>query len=127
MTSLNDFLVEIHTEELPPKSLLKLSDAFRLQIAQHLAKQNIPYADIKSYATPRRLAVYIKDLPATLPKQTVTIKGPPLKIAFDEQGNPTKALLAFAEKNKVSPDKLIKADDFLLCEVTAGGDRIQDF
>lgn len=52
-----DFLVEIHTEELPPKALLKLAEAFCQQIKERLQKADLTFEDIKFFATPRRLAV----------------------------------------------------------------------
>lgn len=101
-----DFLVEIHTEELPPKALLKLAQAFCQQIKERLQKLELTFADIKFFATPRRLAVFVKDLAAAQPDQIVERKGPALNAAFDAQGNPTPACAGFARSCGIAPSEL---------------------
>lgn len=107
MTKLNDFLVEIHTEELPPKSLLKLAEAFRQQIADRIQKLDLTFSEIKYYATPRRLAVYVKDLAAAQPDQVVERRGPARQAAFDAEGKPSQACVGFANSCGVTPNDLI--------------------
>lgn len=94
-----DFLVEIGTEELPPKVLRQLSETFARGIAQGLKDQHLSFSTMTSYAAPRRLAVLITDLAEQTPDQDVVSWGPPLKVAFDSEGEPTKAAEAFARKN----------------------------
>jgi glycyl-tRNA synthetase beta chain len=94
-----DFLVEIGTEELPPKVLRQLSETFASGIAQGLKDQHLSFSTMTSYAAPRRLAVLITDLAEQTPDQDVVSWGPPLKVAFDSEGKPTKAAEAFARKN----------------------------
>jgi len=106
MMKSEDFLVEIHTEELPPKALLKLGEAFRQQIAERLQKADLKYADIKFYATPRRLAVLVHQLVSAQPDQVVERKGPALSAAFDAQGNPSPACIGFARSVGVTPAEL---------------------
>ena len=64
-----DFLIELGTEELPPKSLLHLSQTFHAGIVSGLEQQGVRFADAKAYATPRRLAVTVTGLddPVTAP------------------------------------------------------------
>ncbi|WP_455204042.1 glycine--tRNA ligase subunit beta, partial [Kaarinaea lacus] len=62
MSATRDFLVEIGTEELPPKALKKLSNAFSAAIEAGLKKQDLAFSGMQSYAAPRRLAVLVKDL-----------------------------------------------------------------
>lgn len=97
----DDFLVEIHTEELPPKNLLKLADAFAQHIKERLQKADLKFVDIKAFAAPRRLAVMVKELAATQPEQVVERKGPALSAAFDANGNPTQACVGFARSGGV--------------------------
>ena len=94
-----DFLVEIGTEELPPKVLRQLSETFASGISQALKDKQLHFSNMTTYAAPRRLAVLITDLAEQTPNQDVVSWGPPLKVAFDAEGQPTKAAEAFARKN----------------------------
>jgi len=92
-----DFLVEIGTEELPPKSLPELSRAFTEGIVAGLESGGLKHGRVESFAAPRRLAVLVRRLAARQPDRQLRRKGPPVKAAFDEAGNPTRAATAFAE------------------------------
>ena len=94
-----DFLVEIGTEELPPKVLRQLSETFAEGITKRLADQQLSFTEMTAYAAPRRLAVVITDLAEQTPDQDVVSWGPPAKVAFGADGQPTKAAEAFARKN----------------------------
>lgn len=91
-----EFLVEIGTEELPPKALKKLSEAFASGIESGLQEAELSYEQVSIYASPRRLAVRISALQAIQADKTVERKGPAKKAAFDADGQPTKALQGFA-------------------------------
>lgn len=91
-----DFLVEIGTEELPPKALKKLANAFASGIETGLQEAELAYGDVTIYAAPRRLAVMINDMQLTQADKVVERKGPAKKAGFDADGNPTKALQGFA-------------------------------
>jgi glycyl-tRNA synthetase beta chain len=93
-----DFLVELGTEELPPKALAQLSRAFADNFAQGLADSRLSYGSIEPFATPRRLALRVRGLSLTQPDEALEQRGPPLKVAFDERGEPTRAALAFAQR-----------------------------
>ena len=99
--STQDFLVELGTEELPPKALNKLSQSFSAGIVKGLESAGLPHAAVTAYAAPRRLAVLVKALATQQPDRVQNIDGPPVKAAFDADGNPTKAALGFAKKNGV--------------------------
>lgn len=101
-----DFLVEIHTEELPPKALLKLAEAFSQQIKDRLQKSDLSFEDIKFFATPRRLAVFVKDLADAQQEQVIERRGPAKSAAFDVDGKPTPACIGFARSCGVNPDQL---------------------
>ena len=96
MTARRDFLVEIGTEELPPKSLLTLADAFAQGITKGLADAGLVHGTVDRFATPRRLAVRVRRLAEQQPDRAIEKRGPPLKAAFDAQGAPTQAAMAFA-------------------------------
>lgn len=120
-----DFLVELGTEELPPKSLKTLSQAFLNGIDQGLTSEGLAFSGIEALAAPRRLSVIVRDLEAQTPKKSQQVWGPPAKIAFDGEGKPTKAAEAFASKNGISVDALTVANDGkvdkLVVEVSTGG------
>ena len=101
-----DFLVELGTEELPPKALLKLRDALTAAIGKGIADASLAHGEILSYATPRRLAVLVKELATEQPTQQIENRGPPTRLAFDDDGKPTKAADAFAKKCGVSVSAL---------------------
>ena len=92
----DDLLIELGTEELPPKALKKLSQAFTQGIVDGLKKAGFEIDEVESYAAPRRLAVLIKSIAASQPDRDVERKGPNLKAAYDNDGNPTKAVIGFA-------------------------------
>lgn len=112
MQKREDFIVEIHTEELPPKALLKLANAFLEQIKDRLTKADLSFEAIHYFATPRRLAVFVKNLVSAQPDQIVERKGPALNAAFDAEGKPSKACEGFAKSVGVAPKDLmtIKTD-----------------
>jgi len=91
-------LVEIGTEELPPKALRPLMQAFGDALTAALDDVHLEHGDTRVYASPRRLAVVIDELESQQPDRDVQHKGPPVKVAFDKDGKPTAAALAFAKK-----------------------------
>jgi len=95
--STRDLLVEIGTEELPPKALNKLSDAFAAGIENGLKDAGIAYAKVNTYASPRRLAVLINQVDEAQADRDVEKRGPAIKAAYDKDGNPTKAAQGFAQ------------------------------
>ena len=110
MTDANDLLVEIGTEELPPKALRGLSEAFAAGIAAELDAAGLARGAPVPYATPRRLAVLVPGVPGTQPDREVERRGPPLAQAFDEHGEPTRAALGFAKSVGVEVDRLVRLE-----------------
>ena len=96
--STRDFLVELGTEELPPKALKILGEAFLAGIEKGLKAAGLSYSASRYYAAPRRLAVLIEQLEEQQADRTQNIDGPPVQAAFDKDGNPTQAALGFAKK-----------------------------
>ncbi|MBO9548885.1 glycine--tRNA ligase subunit beta [Pseudomonas sp.] len=95
--SAQDFLVELGTEELPPKALASLGDAFLAGIEKGLQAAGLNYTSKQVYAAPRRLAVLIRQLDVQQPDRSINIDGPPMQAAFKD-GEPTQAALGFAKK-----------------------------
>jgi glycyl-tRNA synthetase beta chain len=108
--SVKDFLVEIGTEELPPKALQSLSEAFTNAILAGLAERQLSHGEVQSFATPRRLACVITALEVQAEDQAQEVFGPPADRARDADGNWSPAAQGFARKNNVSPDQLEVAD-----------------
>lgn len=106
MTRHQDFLVEIGTEELPPKALKKLMQAFAGGIREGLQKAELEFAVLQAYASPRRLAVLVRELATTQPDRQIERRGPALTAAFDGDGNPTPAARGFAASCGVQADQL---------------------
>jgi len=98
------------TEELPPKALKKLMKAFEAGIKQGLTKAELSFSEIKAYAAPRRLAVVVSDVQVRQQDRMVERRGPAIKSAFDDDGNPTRALQGFAKSCGVSVDDLEKME-----------------
>ena len=101
-----DFLVEIGTEELPPRALPDLQAAFTSGLESALRKAKLNCNSLQSFATPRRLAVLVTGLQLTQSSKKVKRRGPPIRQAFDTDGQPTRAAEAFAESVGVTPAKL---------------------
>ena len=106
-----DFLVELGTEELPPKALRGLEQAFANGIRAGLEKAGLAHGDITSFATPRRLAVLVKRLVHRQPDQDIRRRGPPLSASFDGAGAPTRAASAFAASCGVPVEQLQKLEE----------------
>ncbi len=96
-----NFLVELGTEELPPKALRSLGTAFADNLKQELIKADLPFANVHWYAAPRRLAVYVTNLADAQADKQVEKRGPAVQAAFDADGNPTKAALGWARGNGI--------------------------
>lgn len=93
---LHDLLVEIGTEELPPKALKKLSEAFTDGIVAALQEAGLSVQAVHPYAAPRRLAVWLEGVPVQQADQWIERKGPAVAAAFDKDGKPSKAAEGFA-------------------------------
>ena len=109
--SKRDLLVEIGTEELPPTALKDLADAFLSGLLQRLQQARISHGRARRFATPRRLAVFVKGVAEQQPEQEVRRRGPPVGVAFDANGQPTRAAQAFADSCGTSVAALQRAQD----------------
>ena len=125
-----DMLVEIGTEELPPKALRGLMDAFGQNLQSAIDDARLGHGAVRSYASPRRLAVIIEDLERAQKDRHVTQKGPPVSVAFDDDGKPQPAAKAFAKKNGLDVAELgrEKTDkgEWLVAETVEKGQKTAD-
>ncbi|KFI23774.1 glycine--tRNA ligase subunit beta [Nitrosococcus oceani] len=96
MAETRDLLIEIGTEELPPKALCKLSESLLQELSHGLQAAGLIYGDLKGYGAPRRLAVWVQALTVSQPEQVLERRGPALAAAFNEEGKPTAAARGFA-------------------------------
>ena len=108
MNTTANCLIEIGTEELPPTALKALSLAFEQGLIEGLKAHNLDFnaANVKRFATPRRLAVLIPELDTQQADQAVEKLGPAVAAAFDKEGKPTKAAMGFAKSNQVAFEQL---------------------
>jgi glycyl-tRNA synthetase beta chain len=95
-------LIELGTEELPPKSLRTLATTFFEQIKLQLDEAKLSYSDIYWYATPRRLAVKVNNLVANQADKAIEKRGPAVSVAFDAEGKPSKAAEGWARSNGIT-------------------------
>jgi len=101
-----DCLIELGTEELPPKSLNSLSQDFAELVRSALKTRGLAPAGVEVFATPRRLAMLLRDVPTQQADQSIEKRGPALQAAFDKEGNPSKAAQGFAKSCGVTVDQL---------------------
>ena len=94
-------LLELGTEELPPKALRNLAQSLHDSFVKQLNDQGLKFSSSKWYATPRRLALFVEQLADKQEDKEIEIKGPAVKAAFDVDGNPTKAALGWAASNGI--------------------------
>lgn len=106
MSQTQHLLFELGCEELPPASLRKLSDALLENIQQGLNQADLTYGECTAYATPRRLAVLIKDLINAQADKSIEKRGPAMQAAFNAEGAPSKACQGFAKSCGTTVEQL---------------------
>ena len=102
MSKTQHLLIEIGTEELPPKSLKRLATAFKDEVTKSLTDKELKYSEASWYATPRRLAIVLNNLEVTQQDKQQQRRGPAVSAAFDDDGKATKATEGFARSCGVS-------------------------
>jgi glycyl-tRNA synthetase beta chain len=127
-----DLLVELGCEELPPKSLDDLREAFLSGLSTALEKQGIAFdaADSRGFSTPRRLAVQLRRVASRQPDQVQERRGPALSAAFDAAGQPTPAALGFARSVGLEVDQLERVEgekgSYLFARVEQPGQNLDE-
>jgi len=130
----NTLLIELGTEELPPKTLKKLSKAFSIELINGLLEAELigdaEASAAQPFASPRRLALSVPHVIEAQPDQNIERRGPAVKSAFDDNGEPTQAALGFAKSCGVDIADLqrIKSDkgEWLSYEVKEVGKSLSD-
>ncbi|MEC7079220.1 MAG: glycine--tRNA ligase subunit beta [Pseudomonadota bacterium] len=124
-----DLLIEIGTEELPPKALANLSAALELSLTEQLQALELSFGNVQRFASPRRLAVLIEGLDEAQEDQEKTRLGPAIPAAFDDTGAPTPAARGFAKSCGVEVDQLSRTKkngvEKLSCSVNEKGRATQ--
>lgn len=100
-----EFLIELGTEELPPKQLRTLAEAFAANFETELKTADLAHEGIKWFATPRRLALKVANLAQGQADKVVEKRGPAISVAFDADGNPTKAAQGWARGNGITVEQ----------------------
>ncbi|WP_057833147.1 glycine--tRNA ligase subunit beta [Colwellia sp. TT2012] len=123
-------LIELGTEELPPKSLKTLAIAFYDNIKSQLDSHNLTYSDIKWFATPRRLAVQVFDLVDKQQDKIVEKRGPAVNVAFDDAGNASRAAQGWARSNGIDVEQaerlVTDKGEWLLYRATVAGKYVTE-
>ncbi|MFE8152595.1 glycine--tRNA ligase subunit beta [Brenneria goodwinii] len=123
------FLVEIGTEELPPKALRNLAESFAANFTAELDAAGLTHGDVKWFAAPRRLALKVAALSAAQPDREIEKRGPAIAQAFDAAGNPTKAAEGWARGCGITLDQAerLKTDkgEWLLYRAQVKGEPAQ--
>lgn len=120
-----NYLLEVRTEEIPARFMKAALAELEMRTKKYLDKDGIPYGSFKMMGTPRRLAMAIFDMAIATDPVAVESKGPNVKAAYDEKGEPTKALLGFCRGQGITPEevstKLIKGVEYIYLEKTVPG------
>ena len=103
--SQENLLIELGTEELPPKSLRLLAESFANNVEAELVKADLSFENVKWLASPRRLAVVVTNLDAKQADKVVEKRGPAINVAFDEQGQATQAAQGWARSNGITVEQ----------------------
>jgi glycyl-tRNA synthetase beta chain len=104
----SDLLLEIGAEEIPASFIVPALEDLKRIITERAAEARLKHGEVRTYGTPRRLAVWVKDVTERGEDITREVLGPSAKAAFDKDGKPTKAAEKFAESQKVSVDALLR-------------------
>ena len=103
-----DFLLEIGTEEMPSAPLMKAQEQLGKLVAKGLDDAGLAHGDVRTLSTPRRLAVIVDACATATEEIHETMRGPKAQIAFDADGNPTRAAEGFARKCGIAADQLVR-------------------
>ncbi|MEZ8718014.1 glycine--tRNA ligase subunit beta [Vibrio splendidus] len=125
-----NFLIELGTEELPPTALRSLAEAFASNFEAGLKAAELSHEGIKWYAAPRRLALKVTALAEGQADKVVEKRGPAISVAFDAEGNATKAAQGWARGNGITVEQAdrLKTDkgEWLLFKQEVAGKPVQE-
>ncbi len=121
-----DILLEIGTEEMPAKFMPGIVEEIRELAATKLKDAKISFEKITVYATPRRMTFIAEKAAETQADEQVKKRGPSIKAAFDEAGNPTKAVCGFARGMHMDPAELSRDGEYVWAEMTVKGKPVTE-
>jgi glycyl-tRNA synthetase beta chain len=125
-----DYLLEIGCEEIPARFMPGLLDDLKTQITNQLALQRFSFEEVITYGTYRRLTVIVKDLSDKQDDLHQKIKGPPAKIAIDENGKFLMPAIGFAKKNHLAVENLLVEDEkgtsYIFATINEIGKTVKD-
>ncbi len=110
MAQTRDFLLEIGCEEMPSAPLMNAQRQLKTIVEKGLKEAGLAHGEVRTLSTPRRLAVIVCDCATSTEEVHETNRGPAANIAFDADGNPTKAAMGFARKNGVEASELVRRE-----------------
>ncbi|MBU2701512.1 glycyl-tRNA synthetase beta chain [Sporomusaceae bacterium BoRhaA] len=120
----NDVLLEMGTEEIPAKFMPDILSQLENLARQKLSELRIDYGDVKTFGTPRRFSLFIAQLADKQGDKSAETKGPSLKVAFDQDGKPTKAAQGFARGQKVDVSQLVVREGYVYAQVFEAGQDV---
>lgn len=116
------YLLEIGVEELPAAYIGNALEQMKKNAIKLFKEEKVKYEDIEVYATPRRLTMIVKNIEENKGVEQLKIKGPTKRISFDDNGNPTKALLGFMKSQNVDQSDIdiidFKGEEYVYASVT---------
>ena len=122
---MNNYLLEIGVEELPSRFVNMAIEQLYEKSKKLLIENEIAFEDVKVYATPRRLSLIIEGLDEKQKDIQKEVKGPSVKIAYDDDKKPTKPLLGFMKSQNISEDDLVikelKGTDYVFANISSIG------
>ncbi|TEW52130.1 glycine--tRNA ligase subunit beta [Psychromonas algicola] len=128
--SQENLLIELGTEELPPKSLRKLAESFANNVEAELIKADLSFDSVRWLASPRRLAVVVTHLVSEQADKIVEKRGPAVNVAFDENGTATQAAQGWARSNGITVDQaerlVTDKGEWLLFKSSAKGQHVKE-
>lgn len=122
----HDILLEIGTEEMPAKFMPAIVDGLKDLASSGLKENRIGYGSLSVYATPRRMALLVRQADDRQTDEQVKKRGPSVQAAFDSEGNPTKAAQGFARGQQVNPGSLKTEDGYVWAEKTVEGKQTKE-
>lgn len=120
-----DLLLEIGTEELPPADVVRAIEQLETLMPERLKEAGLTFDGVEVSGTPRRQYVCVKNLLGRQPDETKQARGPAIRVSFDEDGNPTKALQGFCRGKGVDPADVEQRDEHVWVTVKTVGQKTQ--